>query len=606
MKKIFFPALLFLLTQSCSKENQVTVSENIIKVETGLSGSVYFEGDTTWTIEERMKHYDVPGLSIAVINDHKIEWIKSYGIMNKESKEVVTTTTLFQAGSISKPVAAYGALHLADQKKIDLDENINIYLKSWKLADNEFTTEKKVALKNLLSHNAGVTVHGFWGYSPDLKVPTLIQVLNGEPPANSPKIFVDKLPGKSFRYSGGGYCIIQQTMIDVEGKTFPQILKETVLQPLGMENSTYDQPLEGTQLEKAATGYLPDGNMTKGKRHTYPEMAAAGLWTTAEDLAKFALDVQNSSAGKSNAVLSAEMSNLMLTPFVEEYTGLGIFLDNRKGDIYFGHSGWDEGFSSEMKAHKNKGYGVVVLINSNHPEFIEELINSVARTYQWSNFMSINTRVKMDTMKFASIRGRYFNGNDGVIRIFNKGSRLFIKYLRADKPYELFQVSEGTYLSRDQSHPVLPVQFKENPEDGKLNLVFVEKGKSLLYIHHSLNEDSKVPYEYLLEGNFEESLKGYQQLIKTDPKDVAVSEEHINQQGYNLLEAGKNNLAKDVFRINTLLYPSSANTYDSYADACMKGGDKATAITYYQKALTLNPENLKTSEKLEQAKKALK
>ncbi len=214
-----------LLLQFCSPEKKAdSVEEKIKQVETGLINPVYLEGDSTWTIEERMKHYHVPGVSIAVIKDGKIEWTKSYGVMDEETKEPVTNETLFQAGSISKPVAAYGALKITEEGKIDLSENVNTYLKTWKLPDNEFTKDKKVALKHLLSHTGGLTVHGFLGYSPDLPVPTLIQVLDGVSPANSPPIRVDKAPETGFRYSGGGYTIMQQMLIDIEGKSFPAIL----------------------------------------------------------------------------------------------------------------------------------------------------------------------------------------------------------------------------------------------------------------------------------------------------------------------------------------------------------------------------------------------
>ncbi len=202
----------------------------------------------------------------------------------------------------------------------------------------------------MLSHTGGLTVHGFPGYSPDLPVPTTVQVLDGLPPANSAAVRVDKMPEESFRYSGGGYTIMQQMLVDVEGKPFPEILKEKVLAPLHMNNSTYDQPLQATQLKMAATGYLPDGTMTKGKRHTYPEMAAAGLWTTAEDLATFTINIQKTMQGDSGKVLSKVMTDKMLTPFVADFIGLGLFLNKRKEDIYFGHGGWDEGFSSEMVA----------------------------------------------------------------------------------------------------------------------------------------------------------------------------------------------------------------------------------------------------------------
>ncbi len=169
MKKFLFLSSCALLFQACITGSNV--EERIRYVETHLTKPVFINGDSTWTIEERMAHYGVPGVSIAVIHDGKVAWTKAYGIVDKETREPVTTRTLFQAGSISKPVAAYGALKAVELGKLGLDEDVNRYLTSWKLEENEFTRQKKVTLAHLLSHTGGVTVHGFPGYSPDLPVP---------------------------------------------------------------------------------------------------------------------------------------------------------------------------------------------------------------------------------------------------------------------------------------------------------------------------------------------------------------------------------------------------------------------------------------------------
>lgn len=388
--RTLIPIFLCTFLWSCqAKKKYPDLKGSIHSVESNLCKKGYVDRDSTCTIQGRMKFYGVPAVSIAVIRDYKILWCKQYGIIDKETKEPVSHNTLFQAGSISKPVAAYGALREVLNGKIKLNENVNTYLRSWKLPDNEFTKERKVTLKFLLSHTGGITVHGFLGYSPGLPVPTLIQVLSGSPPANNAAIRVDKVPGEVWRYSGGGYTIMQQMLIDLEQKPFPSIIKELVTAPLNMTNSTYSQPLPSDKLKLAATGYLPDGTMTKGKRHTYPEMAAAGLWTTAEDLAKFAIDIQLTLKGQSNKVLSKDMVEQMLTPVLGSY-GLGLDIQESWRDIYFQHGGWDEGFSSHLIAHKKKGYGVVVLTNSNHPEFINELIRSVALTEHWDNYLSEN------------------------------------------------------------------------------------------------------------------------------------------------------------------------------------------------------------------------
>ena len=601
MKNNLLILLIITLLQSCSNVTTPdTLADKIKKVETSLTNEVYIEGDSTWSIEKRMEHYGVPGTSIAVIKDGKIEWAKTYGVMDKESKTPVTKETLFQAGSISKPVAAYGALKLADQNKIDLNKDINSYLKSWKLPNNEFTKEKKVTLKNLLNHSGGITVHGFLGYSPDLPVPTLVEVLNGTSPANSGAIFVDKSPEEGFRYSGGGYTIMQQMMIDVEGNSFPQLMKELVLQPLDMNNSTYDQPLQSAQLENAATGYLPDGSMTKGKRHTYPEMAAAGLWTTAEDLAKFVVNIQKTLKGESEIVLSQATTSKMLTPFIEDFSGLGIFINKMKDEIYFGHGGWDEGFSSEMIAHKDKGYGVIVLTNSNHPAFISELIRSVALTYSWDDFVPVYKKIEIDHTILEEIIGKFRVNGNKLIEVYLNNNMLYGMVL-GEEPTEIVKISDSTYVVRENNQLI---QFKPDSENEKLNMLILDPNDgAIVSTYIRMNKEEKIPMEFLLAGDFENALDAFQALMKQDPKDPAINENSLNRIGYTFLNEDKMELSQHIFKVNTILYPNSSNVYDSYAEACMKIGDLDLAIENYKKSLSLDPDNQNAEEMIQEIQK---
>jgi hypothetical protein len=415
-----------------------------------------------------------------------------------------------------------------------------------------------------------------------------VEVLNGTPPANSGAILVNKKPEESFRYSGGGYTVMQQMMMDVEGKTFPQLMEELVLQPLGMTHSTYEQPLQSEKLKMAATGYLPDGTMTKGKRHTYPEMAAAGLWTTAEDLAKFAVTIQQTLKDGTETVLSKDMTNLMLTPFVEDFTGLGIFINKKKDEIYFGHGGWDEGFSSEMVAHKDKGYGVVILTNSNHPAFIGELIRSVAITYEWDDFVPTYQRRPLDFDQLNHFIGRYRIDGNSLIEIFQKDSLLYSKGL-LDGPTELVKISDNTYISRNNNQPI---QFKANPETGKQEILVLHPDNGEInstYIR--MDQEEKIPMEMLIAGDFEGALKEYQAVKKLDPNDPSIEENNLNSLGYRYMGNDKLKTSQDIFKINTLLYPNSSNVYDSYAEACMKNGEIDLALENYKKSLSLNPQN---------------
>jgi CubicO group peptidase (beta-lactamase class C family) len=330
-----------------------------------------------------MELYHVPALSIAVIDDYKIVWAKGYGTIGTGSNAPVTTKTLFQAGSISKPVAATGALYLVEQGKLSLDEDVNRKLKTWKVPENEFTKDQKVTLRRLMSHTAGLTVHGFPGYDVDAPLPSLVQIFNGEKPANTAPIRVDLVPGTQQRYSGGGVTIEQQLMMDVTGKPFPELLRETVLDKIGMSDSTYEQPLPPARAAMTANGTYSDGKPVHGRWHIYPEMAAAGLWTTSTDLAKFAIEIAQSRHGKSNRVLSQKVTEEMLTE-VKNGAGLGFFVE-KENPGQFGHNGSDEGFQALLTMNSESGKGVAIMADSDNGINVANLVlRSVAKEYAWN------------------------------------------------------------------------------------------------------------------------------------------------------------------------------------------------------------------------------
>lgn len=200
---------------------------------------------------------------------------------------------------------------MVERGELTLDDDVNAKLKSWKVPENEFTQKEKVTLRRLLSHTAGLTVHGFPGYDINERMPSVVQVLDGA--GNTAAVRVNVVPGSISRYSGGGYTVMQQLVSDVTGKSFPEYVSEAVLAPLGMSSSTYRQPIPHDRAPETASGHYADRSVVPGKWHVYPEMAAAGLWTTPSDLARFAIEIQLSLAGKSNKVLSQAMTRQQLT-----------------------------------------------------------------------------------------------------------------------------------------------------------------------------------------------------------------------------------------------------------------------------------------------------
>ena len=334
-------------------------------------------------IVKRMRERNITGLSLAIIDDGKIVKAQGYGFIDKSNQVPVTPETLFQAGSISKPVAAIGALRLVEQGKLSLDAGVNDSLRTWKVPENEFTKEKKVTLRGILSHSAGLTIHGFRGYAVDDDRPTLVQILNGAKPANSSPIRVNIVPGSQMRYSGGGYVVMQQLVMDVTGEPFAKFMQDTVLKPLGMTDSSYEQPLPPDWAARTASGYYISGRPVEGRWHVYPEQAPAGLWTTAADLARFAIGIQQGLAGTSNPVISQSTIRQMLTN-QKDNAGLGLFLQGQGKKLVFMHNGRNEGFDADMVAMASTGKGAVVMINANDDSGVsKEIIEAIIKEYQW-------------------------------------------------------------------------------------------------------------------------------------------------------------------------------------------------------------------------------
>jgi CubicO group peptidase (beta-lactamase class C family) len=357
---------------------------SVAAVERGASPSAQDIHQALLFVPDRMAHQHVPGLSLACIHNGTVAWTQAFGVV-RVGGEPVTPQTLFQASSISMPLTAVAVLRLVEQGKLNLDVDVSQYLRSWKIPTNKFTEQKKVTLRELLSHTAGATVHGFEGYAAGKEVPTLVQVLNGESPANSAPVTIDFVPGTKFRYAGGNYAIIQQILIDVTGESFPDLMQELVLQPLHMVHSTFQQPLPEKLQPLAATPYDRDGNAIEGGPHTHPEMAVAGLWTTPSDLALFALAIQDALAGKPGAILSPPMAHQMLRRVLGFYA-LGFAIAGDGPNRYFSHPGVNAGFVAFLFAYE-KGGGLVLMTNGQNTKALGlEIIGALAKQYGWTEF----------------------------------------------------------------------------------------------------------------------------------------------------------------------------------------------------------------------------
>ena len=359
---------LFLATSAFAQDPKEEIIAKIVGVQdaSDLFSSLFLGGgDDRHTLEELMRRYNVPGVSIAVIKDFKVDWFKGYGVADVETGEPVTTKSLFQAASISKPVNAMAVLRAVQDGKFGLDDDIDTVLTSWKVPTNEFTRARDITPRMLMSHTSGTDDgFGFPGYHPSEPVPTLAQIMKGERPSNVGPVVVARLPFTRYKYSGGGVTMMQLALMDVVRKPYEEYLQEKVLKPIGMVSSTFQQPPHPKWEKHTTRAHDSKGRARDAKWHVYPEQAAAGMWTTAEDLCKFAIEVQLSLKGESNKVLSKELMREMVTPVGIGNYAVGFAILKKGEGWYFGHGGGNWGFNCHLLAHTVKGYGYAVMTNS--------------------------------------------------------------------------------------------------------------------------------------------------------------------------------------------------------------------------------------------------
>ncbi|OWQ93116.1 hypothetical protein CDN99_01020 [Roseateles aquatilis] len=354
------------------------VEQNIVPID--ASGK---DSGAPRSLSARMVQLGVPGLSIAVFDQGRLLWARGYGVRDATTKVPVDVETLFQAASIAKPVSSAGLFRLVERGELKLDEDVNTRLRGWKVPENAFTRVEKVTPRRIITHMAGLTGHGFGGYEPGQPLPTLQQILDGAPPANTPPVRVDAIPGTVERYSGGGFVVMQMLMEEASGRPFADLLRDTVLKPAGMADSTFAQPLPAGLADRAASGHERGDAPLKGRHRVYPEQAAAGLWTTPSDLARFMLSVGRSYRGEPDGVLSPASARTMLTA-VPGGDGQGFGLAGAGEAFRYSHTGGNAGFRCYAVAFAGSGRGVVIMTNADagYP-MMAEVSRAVSRAYGW-------------------------------------------------------------------------------------------------------------------------------------------------------------------------------------------------------------------------------
>jgi len=433
-----------------SSQDAKGIEERIRRVENGILLPAIVKGapPVRLKLADRMRYYDTQGVSIAVINNGKIEWARGYGVREAGKSDRITHETLFSAGSISKPVAAMAALHLVEKGKLNLDEDVNNKLVSWKVPENEYTKQSKVTLRRLLNHTSGLPLGAGDGKSYRFgdSIPTIVEALSG-----TPLVQVEFVPNCRWAYSSTGYAVAQLLMMDVTKKPFPELMRETLFDKLGMTRSTFENPLPQQLWDRTATGHISVG----GKPNNYPAspaMAASGLWTTPTDLARFALELQKTKGGKSDTIFSQEMASLMLTPARAGW-GLGLEIDTQGKTPRFSHSGGVPGFTALMVAYNWQGQGAVVMVNQdtyNGFQLVNEIMLGIAREYDWADYVPIEKNVvRANPQVYENYVGYYEIDKGYPVTVSTRNNRLYLTWALGNV-YEMHPESETKFfIARD-------------------------------------------------------------------------------------------------------------------------------------------------------------
>ena len=559
MKKISV-ALLFchwLTATAAQQPYSKAVNEQVARVENSLSGSLVIDGKL-YTLAERMKQYKVAGLSIAVIDNYQLVWAKGYGYADKKEGRQVTANTLFEPGSISKSLNAVGILLLAQQGKLDLYQDINRYLVSWKFPYDTVSHGKKITTAQLLTHTAGLGVHGFPGYHRDSTIAAVTAILDGRPPSNTEAVRSLAEPGTGPRYSGGGTLITQQMLTDMTRQPYEQYMDEQVLRPLGMTNSFYNQPPPASQKGNLATGYKSNGDEVPGKYFVYPEKAAAGLWTTPTDICKYILEVQQAYLGKSSKVLNQEMVKLHVTPVTYD-VAMGTFIQDRNGEKYFNHTASNEGFSGLFIGGLTNGKGAAIFVNSDDATIAFELVNSVALACDWAGFRKPEeiTTVPVSETITARYIGDYIA--DGVFA-------------------EVKKETDGLYLWTDGIHSKLyftsATAFRNIELGGKRAFLLDSTGK-VTGFSREYNDKLRSPAQRIMALD----------TLKANPWQWWVFGRHLVETKNFDKAIAFLSMGLDIAPAGTLLLKDLAHAY-------LFKGDLTKAMELYRQCLTLGKDDL--------------
>lgn len=554
-------------------------------VESGLLAETWVNGHS-FDIAERMRILDVPGLSVAVIHNGQLDWAAGYGVRDETSGLPVTTETLFQAASISKPVAALATMRLAQEGQLDIDAPIQDLLTSYKLPEADF--EGEVTPRHILNHTAGLNVHGFAGYQNSEPIPTAVQLLQGN--GNSESLRRIEPSGTRYRYSGGGSTLLQVALTDLTGQDFNSLVQEKVLNPLGMTRSTYELPLDTEKWPNHSAAHDHGGRRITGGFHIYPEQFPAGLWTTPTDLAKFVLEMQQVAQGHDGQVLTSKWGKQMLT-HVFGRAALGLFITDFGGEQWFRHSGSNKGFKCDFRASFSGGNGVIVMANGDTGfDVCQDVIRAVAKVYGWPDMIDKPLKeVPLSHNELSQYAGEYAFSPDEVAFITMGEGRLMVQQL----PYPKMPLAP----LGDHRFQIIGTEFhidfdRNKPGDSESLMMSYAPDQHA----QRITTQESWPVQDLLRGNTTKAIKSYQRIHQADPHNPVVNSDRLTRIAVSLLKFITPEAAQELSVSLSEMHPTNARAWDVLGQVNSQLGETEAAIKAYKECLRRIPEDTSLDE----------
>ena len=594
--------LIFLLALSCalSFAQNIKDSKKFTSKITALDG---LKSDTA----EMMSQYNLKGLSVAVFENYKIIWTNQWGIKAAGSEEKNDQNTAFSTASISKPITAIVCAILEEKGLINLDDPIENYLKRWKLPKSNFTKDSNVTWKQLLSHTAGTSQGGFEDYYEGDSIPTIVESLQGKllPRSKKPLEFLF-ISGTNWEYSGGGYVIIQCALEDHFKKPLAQIVKENLIDPLQLQNSTMIQPNENVFLTNIAKVHNSKGEVIKTGIPITPQVAPSGLWSTPTDLALIAIEMQKALLGKDNRVISNAVAK-KVTDIVTMNGPRGwsygwqrsIGLGNLE---WFSHDGSNTGTGGDLLATMKNGNGIAILANGDKPNrlpVMNYIENEIINKLGWNKVINETSKQQIPPLLKEKIIGYYTEilyGYDrlGPSKIFEENGTLYLissylKDITSSEKSKMYYFGNSTF--KVDNYPNL-IRFdlnKKNELEGITISCPIYTSKKLELNLNQIRTPQTELIELFSENNFEAATILFKKL-KLKNLDFNF-EESLNNLGYYFYNEKQIDLSIQIFTLNCSEYPKSANTYDSLGEIYEANEKLELAKQNYQKSLDLNPKN---------------